>query len=310
MIEEVFARAARLRRPALPHRLPRLRAGAPAGGPARHDDARAARLRPSCEPLFRTLRRGAADLDLRRAARAAARRANWIGHRVSRPARRISTRLRAGHERLPRVRRADLAGEARRSRDRDRATARHAAEDRRQGRRQRTATTSRTRSSRCSPIRWSNSWARSARTRRTAFLGGAAALLFPIDWPEPFGLVMIEAMACGTPVVAFRRGSVPEVMRDGVSGFVVDDDRRRRWPRTARAVELPRDGRPRLLRASASRRRGWRRITSRSSRRWSDSARRPAARRRPRGVRAGGDRRRRPTSTAGTPSTGWAAKRV
>jgi len=54
------------------------------------------------------------------------------------------------------------------------------------------------------------------------FLGGAMALLFPIDWPEPFGLVMIEAMACGTPVIAFRRGSVPEVVRDGVSGFIVD----------------------------------------------------------------------------------------
>ncbi len=54
------------------------------------------------------------------------------------------------------------------------------------------------------------------------FLGNALALLFPIDWPEPFGLVMIEAMACGTPVVAFRRGSVPEVMEDGVTGFVVD----------------------------------------------------------------------------------------
>jgi glycosyltransferase involved in cell wall biosynthesis len=55
------------------------------------------------------------------------------------------------------------------------------------------------------------------------FLGEAAAVLFPVDWPEPFGLVMIEAMACGTPVVAFRCGSIPEVMRDGVSGFVVDD---------------------------------------------------------------------------------------
>jgi glycosyltransferase involved in cell wall biosynthesis len=55
------------------------------------------------------------------------------------------------------------------------------------------------------------------------FLGGARALLFPIDWPEPFGLVMIEAMACGTPVIAFRRGSVPEVIEDGVTGFVVDD---------------------------------------------------------------------------------------
>jgi glycosyltransferase involved in cell wall biosynthesis len=54
------------------------------------------------------------------------------------------------------------------------------------------------------------------------FLGGAAALLFPIDWPEPFGLVMIEAMACGTPVIAYRRGSVPEVVEENVSGFVVD----------------------------------------------------------------------------------------
>lgn len=56
------------------------------------------------------------------------------------------------------------------------------------------------------------------------FLGDAAALLFPIDWPEPFGLVMIEAMACGTPVIAFRSGSVPEVIEDGVTGFIVDSE--------------------------------------------------------------------------------------
>jgi glycosyltransferase involved in cell wall biosynthesis len=55
-------------------------------------------------------------------------------------------------------------------------------------------------------------------------LRGASALVFPIDWPEPFGLVMIEAMACGTPVVAYRRGSVPEVVDEGVTGFVVDDE--------------------------------------------------------------------------------------
>jgi glycosyltransferase involved in cell wall biosynthesis len=55
------------------------------------------------------------------------------------------------------------------------------------------------------------------------FLGRAKGLLFPISWPEPFGLVMIEAMACGTPVVAFNCGSVPEIMEDGLTGFVVDD---------------------------------------------------------------------------------------
>jgi glycosyltransferase involved in cell wall biosynthesis len=56
------------------------------------------------------------------------------------------------------------------------------------------------------------------------FLGRARATLFPIGWPEPFGLVMIESMACGTPVLAYRCGSVPEVMIDGVTGFIVDDD--------------------------------------------------------------------------------------
>jgi glycosyltransferase involved in cell wall biosynthesis len=58
--------------------------------------------------------------------------------------------------------------------------------------------------------------------QKTEFLGEARALLFPIDWPEPFGLVMIEAMACGTPVLAFRRGAVPEVIDHGVSGMMVD----------------------------------------------------------------------------------------
>jgi glycosyltransferase involved in cell wall biosynthesis len=59
---------------------------------------------------------------------------------------------------------------------------------------------------------------------KPCFLGNAAALLFPIDWPEPFGLVMIEAMACGTPVVAWRRGSVPEIIEEGVTGFVVSSE--------------------------------------------------------------------------------------
>jgi glycosyltransferase involved in cell wall biosynthesis len=57
---------------------------------------------------------------------------------------------------------------------------------------------------------------------KSEFLGQAGALLFPVDWPEPFGLVMIEAMACGTPVLAFRRGSVPEIVEDGLTGIIVD----------------------------------------------------------------------------------------
>ncbi len=78
-------------------------------------------------------------------------------------------------------------------------------------------------------------------TRKSELVGGARALLFPIDWPEPFGIVMIEAMARGTPVIAFRHGSVPEVIEHGVSGFVVDD-----LPSAIeaarRAHELPRAG--------------------------------------------------------------------
>jgi glycosyltransferase involved in cell wall biosynthesis len=58
---------------------------------------------------------------------------------------------------------------------------------------------------------------------KSRFLGNAAALLFPIDWPEPFGLVLIEALATGTPVIAFGRGSVPEIIEDGLTGFIVDD---------------------------------------------------------------------------------------
>ena len=59
---------------------------------------------------------------------------------------------------------------------------------------------------------------------KAEFLGNAAGLLFPIAWQEPFGLVMIEAMACGTPIIALRNGSVPEVVDDGVTGFIVDDE--------------------------------------------------------------------------------------
>ncbi|MBE7211962.1 MAG: glycosyltransferase family 4 protein [Gluconacetobacter diazotrophicus] len=61
-------------------------------------------------------------------------------------------------------------------------------------------------------------------SQKPAFLSGARGLLMPIDWPEPFGLVMIESMACGTPVIAFNRGSVPEIVEDGLTGLVVEDE--------------------------------------------------------------------------------------
>src|SRR5215469_14397748 len=63
-----------------------------------------------------------------------------------------------------------------------------------------------------------------AEDQKSEFLGNAAGLLFPIAWREPFGLAMIEAMACGTPVIAFRRGSVPEIVEDGVTGFIVESE--------------------------------------------------------------------------------------
>ena len=76
--------------------------------------------------------------------------------------------------------------------------------------------------------------------RKDEFLGNAQALLFPIDWPEPFGIVMIEAMACGTPVIAYSSGSVPEVMEEGRTGFIVSElddavDAVRRVPALSRA---------------------------------------------------------------------------
>jgi glycosyltransferase involved in cell wall biosynthesis len=67
---------------------------------------------------------------------------------------------------------------------------------------------------------------------KNEFLGNALAVLFPIDWPEPFGLVMIEAMACGTPTIAYRNGSVPEVLEDNKTGFIVDN-----FPDAVHAVE-------------------------------------------------------------------------
>ena len=77
---------------------------------------------------------------------------------------------------------------------------------------------------------------------KDAFLGNAIAFLFPIHWEEPFGMVMIEAMACGTPVIAYNRGSVSEIVRDGVTGFIIDEDETQRpgagsWVIKKRGIE-------------------------------------------------------------------------
>ena len=76
--------------------------------------------------------------------------------------------------------------------------------------------------------------------QKPAFLSGARALLMPIDWPEPFGLVMIEAMACGTPIIAYNHGSVPEIIDDGVTGFIVEDEMSAIAAVRRLAVDLPR----------------------------------------------------------------------
>ncbi|WP_349517516.1 MULTISPECIES: glycosyltransferase [Bradyrhizobium] len=75
---------------------------------------------------------------------------------------------------------------------------------------------------------------------KQGFLANAAALLFPIDWPEPFGLVMIEAMACGTPVIAFRSGSLPEVVDDGITVSLFPTNRKpsKLWDASVNSIVL------------------------------------------------------------------------
>ena len=211
---------ARVRRPAFPHRpvpFPDL----PRDGAA--DGHHAARPPGSARPQasLRRLSRHAAGLDLERAARADPGR-ELRRHRLSRPAARLLTpTLRAAAAAIwpfsaaSRRRRASTA--------RSRSPARSAC--------------------RCKIAakvdRVDEAYFRSEiepllqgpgveyigeidDRHKSKFLGEARALLFPIDWPEPFGLAMIEAMACGTPVLAFRNGAVPEVIDEGVTGYVVD----------------------------------------------------------------------------------------
>ena len=83
----------------------------------------------------------------------------------------------------------------------------------------------------------------------------------PIDWPEPFGLVMIEAMACGTPVIAYNRGSVAEIIDDGLTGFVVEDETSA-VAAVDRLQRLEPAGDPQAVRSDASPRAAWRSIIS------------------------------------------------
>ena len=99
------------------------------------------------------------------------------------------------------------------------------------------------------------------------FLSGAIALLVPIDWPEPFGLVMIEAMACGTPVIAFNRGSVPEIVEHGVTGLIVEDEAEAVAAIRPGAVAVARGGAPQL-RAPVHRASAWPRTTWRCIAAW------------------------------------------
>jgi glycosyltransferase involved in cell wall biosynthesis len=108
------------------------------------------------------------------------------------------------------------------------------------------------------------------------FLRDAVALLFPICWPEPFGLVMIEAMSCGTPVLAYRAGSVPEIIDEGVTGMIVDNIDQARIALVQVAALDRRKVRSRFSR-SASLRAAWQRTTCGSTGAWSAMPRSRAA---------------------------------
>ena len=145
-------------------------------------------------------------------------------HRAARHARRPADAA-AGGAAIRRVPRAHLAGEGRGQGDPHRRRGWAAAEDRSEGGQRRQEGTW---NEEIKPLVDASPWVEFIGeindSQKPEFLSGAHALLFPIDWPEPFGLVMIEAMACGTPVIAFNRGSVPEVIDNGVSGFIVQDE--------------------------------------------------------------------------------------
>ena len=224
-VASAFARMdeaeAAVRRPARPLRLHRLRVRRPDRHPR---DPHAAR--PVHRDHVGLLRASRAQGARRRAqpvpGRSGAVPAGGRG-RDRQPHRRRRLPLPGGEGRLPALDRPLQRGQGPEPRDRRRAGGRRAARARRARSSRARRSSSPARSSRISTRTGSATSARWARRRRELY-AGASALLMPIRWPEPFGLVMTEAMACGTPVIAFPEGSAPEIVLDGETGFVVDDE--------------------------------------------------------------------------------------
>ena len=164
----------------------------------------------------------AGDFDLERAAAPGA--AGQLGaHHPSRPSRKAADAA-TGDPQLSRRARPHRAGKGRRPRHQDRDPMRHPAQDRGEGRSRRPGLLRRTHSPADREHPLVEYIGEIGDHEKSDFLSGAIGLLVPIDWPEPFGLVMIEAMACGTPVIAYNRGSVAEIIDEGLTGFVVEDE--------------------------------------------------------------------------------------
>ena len=177
---------------------------------------------PEHQPVFTTFS-NVPVISISNAQRRPVPQANWVAHHPPRPAGKPADAA-AGDPGISRGTRPDRTGKRRRSRHQDRDPMRHSAQDRGQGRSRRPGILRRNHLSADQQHPLIEYIGEIGDHEKSDFLSGAIGLLLPIDWPEPFGLVMIEAMACGTPVIAYNRGSVPEIIDDGLTGFIVEDE--------------------------------------------------------------------------------------